>query len=178
MINLLPFFYKEELEKDDIYKIVLNFAFIFCFFSTTLILTFLLIYFQLKAKLDVLQIEVSTQEKMRGDSLQNDLKNKMSDISKTIAEIISFYNKQIYSTSILEKVFNSLPEGVRLTSFSWQKESGNVIISGFAPTRKTLFELKNNLELVPEFSEIEFPPQNWIKGTDIEFQTTFKIKHQ
>jgi len=37
-----------------------------------------------------------------------------------------------------------------------------------------LYEFNKNLE--KEFFEVDFPLQNWVKPTDIDFQATFKIK--
>ncbi len=104
-----------------------------------------------------------------------ELSEKITEASQTILKLQSFYNNRIDSTEILEKVFLTLPKGVYLTSVSWQREALLVALSGFSPSRELLFELRNNLQEQRHFGEINFPPQNWIKPTNIDFQATFKV---
>ena len=79
---------------------------------------------------------------------------------------------------VLEKIFKVLPPEIKLTAFSWKKSTDQISISGFSPNREVLFSLQKNLEGENQFidkSTISFPPQNWIKSSDIDFSVTFKL---
>ena len=106
--------------------------------------------------------------------------------NQTFSKLKSFYQNQTYLTEILEKISETLPEQVYLTNLSFifqlegeknqEKQVIKVNLFGFSKTRDILLEFKKNLEVRETFKEIYFPPSNWIKATDINFNITFKIK--
>jgi Tfp pilus assembly protein PilN len=178
MINLLPPQYKQELKKEENLKLVLILGIIFLIFLISLTLILLAIKIYIGEQVESLKFLIE-KEREKSETRQNlELREKIEKTSQTISKLESFYEEKIYFSAILENIFQTIPEGVYLTSLTIvEKENiAQISLSGFAPTREILFELKNNLESKKQFSEINFPPQNWLKPTNIDFTATFKIK--
>ncbi len=85
-------------------------------------------------------------------------------------------------TQVLEKISKLLPSGTYLTNFNLnlppKKEEfwAQISLSGFSESREVLLSFKENLEKEAEFAEVYFPPENWVKPSDINFTVTFKLK--
>jgi len=168
MINLLPLSEKKALIEEENWKIVLILGFLVLIFliSLTLILLSIKIY---------LSGYVESQKIFLRQSYPQDLEKTIEITNQNLSKLNSFYQGQIDLTSILEKISNSLPPQIYLTSLSYQKERKKVSLLGFAPTRQILLEFKKNLEKEKDFSEIYFPLQNLVEPIDINFSVTFKI---
>lgn len=154
--------------------LILSLVFLFFLISLALILFSVKLYIQSSS--DALEILVLTEEKRAEKNGALEISSQIAKANENIEKLLVFYEKQPSLVALLEAIFQTLPEGVALDSISWQKETGQVAISGFSPSREILFGLKSNLEAKEEFTEVFFPPQNWIKPAGINFQATFRIK--
>ena len=83
----------------------------------------------------------------------------------------------------LEEISKIIPSEISLTNLSIfsekKKNEGQTIkvsLSGFAPTRKSLFYFRKKLKEAEFFKNVSFPPSNWIKPTDIDFSINFEVK--
>jgi len=173
MINLLPPEEKKILQIEENWKLVLILGSLILIFLICLILILFSIKFSISGKVQSQKIIIEMEEKDFKKAETQDFREKIISINKNLSKLNSFYQEQVPLTEILEKISELLTPEVYLTSLSYQKETSKISLSGFAQTRETLFELKKNLER--EFKEVYFPPQSWIKPTDIDFQATFKI---
>jgi len=175
MINLLPPLYQQELRQEENRRLILILGMLFLIFliSVTLILFSVKLFIQ--GKLESVNVLLNLEEKTLQTSEIQSLRERINSINQNLSKLNAFYEKQISSISVLEKVFKTLPPGIYLSAFSWQKNTSQVAISGFSPNREVLFLFQNNLEESKEFSGIELPTQNWIKPVDIDFRVTFKI---
>lgn len=176
MINLLPPQYKSELKKEENWKLILILGILFLIFLISLISILLAIKFYLQGELELTKASLDLEEKSLKTSGIQDLREKIKLFNQNLSKLNNFYEKQTSAITILEKIFKTLPPEISLTSFSWQKNTSQVALSGFSPNREVLLRFQKNLQEVKEFTEIDFPAQNWIKPTDIEFYVTFKIK--
>ena len=175
MINLLPPQYKQDLKKEEIFHIVLILGTISLIFFVSLALILLIIEIYLKAEVKSLNLLNNTKSISPELTQADQFREKVTKNFQNISKLKSFYKDKSDVTEILGTIFRAIPNEISLTSLYWQKETGIVTISGFAPNREALFELRNNLQAEKRFSDIKFPPQNFIKQTDIDFQSTFKI---
>lgn len=175
MINLLPPSYRAELKQEENRKLILILGMLFLIFliSLTLILFSVKIYIQ--GQLESIKVLAGLEEKTLQTSEIQGLRDEINLTNKNLSKLNSFYKKQADSIGVLEKIFKTLPSEIHLTAFSWQKNNDQVTISGFSPSREVLFNFQKNLEGSKDFTEIKFPPQNWIKSADIDFYVTFKL---
>ncbi len=175
MINLLPPRYQQELRQEENRRLILILGTLLLIFliSVTLILFSVKLYIQ--GQLESVKVLVDLEEKTLQTSVIQNLRERVNSVNQNLSKLNAFYEEQISSISILEKVFKTLPPEIYLSAFSWQKNTSQVAISGFSPNREVLFLFQKNLEEAKEFGEIRFPTQNWIKPADIDFYVTFKI---
>jgi len=177
MINLLPLEQKKELRQEEILKLVLILGIIFLAFliSLTLILYLIKISFLIDFEFQKISFE---ERKKEIEKLKiQELKEKIKNYNLIISQLESFYQRQVDLTSILEKILETFPEKIYLTSFNFNSQNFQFFLTGFSPNREILLQFKKNLEERSDFlKEIYFPPANWLKTTDINFSVNFKIK--
>lgn len=174
MLNLLPLQQKGELLQEERWKLSLILGILILIFLLFLILFLLSIKFTISSKVQSEKIIRETEEKeFEKVEIQN-LRGKIVLINQNLAKLVIFYEEQTHLTGILEKISGILAPEMYLTSLSYQEAISKISLSGFAPTREILFDFQKNLE--KEFKNVDFPPKNWVKPTNIDFQATFEIE--
>jgi len=180
MINLLPQKQKDELKQEENFKLTLILGIV----TLASLICFALILFSIKisigGQLSYQKIFLE-QKKAESSQLQN-LEEKMKSLNSILKELNSFYQNEANLVEVSRLISGFLPREVYLTTLHFnkaaglekEKYSGEVFLAGFAPSRETLTVFKKNLE--KEFKEVYFPPENWVKPTDISFTATFKLK--
>jgi len=186
MINLIPEKNKNRLLMEKNKKITIILSFLLLFFLASLIL----ILFAVRIYTNV---QVELNEKLLADSREEFYESEIQEFQEKIKsanllfkDISVFYDRNVYSSEILKKISNILPESFYLTNFSMkldikEKESKatkrdiTVTISGFAPLREGLLSFKESLEKEEGFKDVSFPAANWVNKEDINFYITFKL---
>ena len=178
MINLLPPKQKGELLLREQQSLILILGILFLSFLLSLSLILLSIKISISGDLEIQKITL--EERGKEVSFNRELEEKIKNSNQLLSDLNSFYQSQSNLTQILEKISGFLPSGTYLTNLNLnplQKEKGiQISLSGFCQSRELLFSFKENLEKEGSFSEIYFPPENWLKPIDINFNVTFKIK--
>lgn len=178
MINLLPPEQKNELKREEKRKLVLILGIIFLTFLLCLLLILLSIKISISSELNSQKNLLAIEEARYSTPEIKDFQGKITVVNGKLSEISVFYQEQPDLAAILEKLSANIPPKVYLTNLSWQKDVAQMNISGRAPLRDDLTALKINLEREASFSEVYFPPSNWLKSKDIDFYVTFKAKLQ
>lgn len=173
MINLLPPQQKQELLGEERFKLILILEILFLVFLILLSLILLSIKIYISGQSDFQKILANLGEKELSQSKA--LKEKLNSINQDLSKIDSFYERQFNLTEFLERISKIIPEEIYLKSFSYQKDTSQITISGFSPTVEVLVDFKESLEKQEDFKEIHFPSDVWIKLVDIDFDLTFKI---
>ena len=103
---------------------------------------------------------------------------EIKELNKKLEQVAVFYERQIYLNDLLAEVFQKLPPGSYLTSFSFVKDLGQdkINLVGFSPTREKLLDFKKTLEADSRFAKVNFPPGNWVSSTDVDFYLSFEMK--
>lgn len=177
MINLLPEKEKKEIEKIEKKnrRIALEIAIILsvvCF-----LLSLVWIDVNLRGVTDYQKIIIEAQEKEKL-SLDKNIEQSFLSVNK----VNSFLEKNLYVSDILNEISQNIPSGIHLTEISERRveEKGkkeiNFSLSGIAKDRLVLFDFKKSLE--KNFSEVIFPPSNWIEPENIEFHINIKINEE
>jgi Tfp pilus assembly protein PilN len=176
MINLLPPKEKKDLLLREQKNIVFSLEILFLAFLISLSLILLAIKIWFAKDLEIQQLFL--EEKKKEVLLQKDFEEKIINLNQTLLNLKSFYQKQISLTQVLEKISHLLPRGIYLTNFNFnlKEKEGQITLTGFCQDRETLLSFKKILEENGSFSEVYFPPENWVKPTDINFVVSFKIK--
>jgi hypothetical protein len=179
MINFLPPEEKKILKMEERWRLTLILEILALFFFTCLILILFSIKIYVSGKAESQKVAIETEGKEFKNPETQKLKEKISAANKSIIDLNSFYQSQVYLTDTLEKVSSNLPLGTYITDFSCQRQVlekdqiFRITLSGFAPDMDTLFELRKNLE--KNFStKVDVKEESWIKPS--EFQLSFEIK--
>lgn len=175
MINLLPPQQKEELLEEEKFKLVLILGIIILAFLISLTLILFSIKTSLLADLEIQKIYFEQRKKELESPRIQELEGKIKNYNLTLSKLIVFYQNQLDSTSILEKISKTLPEETYLTSFNFNPQFSQFSLTGFSPNREKLLQFKENLEKTEGLKEIYFPPGNWVQSTDIDFSVTLRI---
>jgi len=173
MINLLPSFQKEELEKREKITFALHIGISVLASLVSFLLLLSGIYFYFLGELKDRQAILEAKLKYLNSEAEKEILAKNRFLSK----ILSFESERKEFCPVLEKIFQLLPEGIRLDSISVSKEdTGKIQISltGFSQDREKLISLREILQR--NFSEVSFPTQVWLKEKDIDFSVSFKTK--
>lgn len=181
MINLLPPQSKEELRKEENWKIVMilgiNVLLVLVCFSLILYSINLFISGETRAQ----KILYQEREKEFQTPQMQSLQKNLTTFNLTLSQLDSFYGSQFSATEILEEISETIPSGIYLTNLSITPKSGKerlieCTLAGFSPTRETLLRFKENLEKKEGFEGVSFPPVSWVKQNDISFTVNFRIK--
>ena len=173
MINLLPPQYKAEFKEEENWKLTLILSLLFLIFLVCLILILFSIKISISGQVEAQKILLLQEEKNFEESQIQNLEEKITTSNQVIFKLNSFYQDQISLAGILEKIFETLPSSVYLTTLAFNLDQFSLF--GYSPTREILLEFKKNLEKEELFEEIYFPPSNWVKPFDIDFSVNFKI---
>jgi hypothetical protein len=181
VINLLPPQYKNELRNEEKWKIILNLEiFLFGFLiALTLILLSVKINVEGLDKAYLILNEsgqkVIKLEKEHTQTLgvQN-LKEEVKETNDNLSKLNSFFKEPPDLILTLGRISELLPPNSYLTDFSYQRDSNQIILSGFCENREVLFQLKKNLESQGDLKDFYFPSSNWLNPDN--FKLSFKLE--
>ncbi len=181
MINLLPTRYRDEVRQEENRKLISILGILFLLFLISAILILFSVKIYIQGQLDSVKVLADLGERTLKIAEIQRMEQEIKSANKNISKLSTFYGKQRDTTGILEKIFKTLPPEIRLTAFSWRKETDDISISGFSPSRDILFSFQKNLKAQSQFIDqttIDFPSQNWTKSSNIDFYVTFKLANQ
>jgi hypothetical protein len=178
MINLLPQSEKKLIKNKEKEKISLILEIIIFNFFLSLILILFSIKIYTAGLVESEKIIFDQTKKELETSEFKDVAQRVNLMNKNFSNLKSFYDNQNSVISVIEKLFQTLPDGIYLTSFSYTKNDFQINISGFSGNRDILIEFKNNLEKNNNFEKISFPESTWINATGTTFNLNFKFKNE
>ncbi len=115
----------------------------------------------------------SAQSKLKLEGFK-ELHETVSQTNNQITELAKIQQTQVSYLSILGKIVEIIPAGVRLSNLSFSQNK--VDLDGFSSNRQLVLDMKQALEHDPHFEKIESPITNLIKSTNIDFHFSFQIK--
>jgi len=193
MINLLPEAEQAVIKKE--LKIKIRSCFLFCcsifLISLFLIVAIFDVYWlgekeDLKIEFNSLSKAISHLENSSSMKEKERIEKNLSIFEKNLESQTYFYSfllKPLSQVTPASIYFKSL--SVTYSSpFSKKKKKNakknerklNVSLTGYAPNRIILLELKENLERADWVTDFYFPPSNWIEDKDINFYLRFNLK--
>jgi len=178
MINLLPPEEKDKISADVRIKVLKIFWFLILFFILCLIAFFGFINLYVKIQLDGQIAQISQHSGASPSAVASDLKKNIDSLNSDLSKINEFYGKKIYFSEILDKISQIMPENVYFANLSIikGKNGTKISVSGFAPSREELLELKKNLDKESDyFKDVSFPQSDWVKPHDIDFFISFSL---
>lgn len=181
MINLLPPQQKKEILKEEKLKLIFILGVLLWLFLVVFVLFLFLIKIYSAIITENQKIIVERAKMSFEASGAQNLEEEIRLINQKLVRLDTFYQEQADLSEFVSNVSNILPKKLYLTSLSLnplsqKKNKFQIYLAGLAPTRQLLLEFKKNLDAHSEFSEVDFPPSNWLKAENINFTVTFKIE--
>jgi len=177
MINLLPPQFKKKLEKERKQRLMLIWLMIIIFSLGCFYLILISFKIYLFGKIEVERILVDAQKKQFEEFNLKDTEKEILSLNENIQKILSFQKNTPFIGECLEKISILLPKDCYLFSLSIipsdKEKKCTVSLSGYIKERESLVEFKKRLEKEDSFSNIYFPPSNWVKPKDINFFVRF-----
>jgi Tfp pilus assembly protein PilN len=174
MINLLPPKEREKViwEKKLRLVFILGFLAIFCLLTLWLALSAIKIHINSQKEAQIILTEI---EKNKSSQLQ-ELRRRIQKINQTLTKINKFYDDQILTSELLERVSNLLPRDVYLETFVFDKSKGEVRFSGTVRTLESLNRLREKLQKEDGFEDIDFSIATYVPSENIDFKVKFIFK--
>ncbi|MBI2643916.1 MAG: PilN domain-containing protein [Candidatus Wildermuthbacteria bacterium] len=182
MINLLPPSYKEELQREEQFRIfaTIAIALICGLLSFALILLSIRIYARGVVSNETFQISSMKTISKEGEQIKEEIKNR----NATLSGLTSFYDHNTSAYSLMKEIEATLPSDVALTSFSFSSSATKekevqwrIALAGIAPTRESIHVVQENLKKNPNFAKVSFPSTTWTgPATNVAFNVTFEAK--
>lgn len=181
MINLLP--PKEQgellLKKNQRLVIVLGNTVVITVFCLILVLVAVKFYILQRAR-DYHVNFVNREAQYASEEFAN-LKNIIQNYNATLAKADTFYKKQSYISDSLKTILQvQRSQGLHVESIiikqGRDRSVDAITISGVADDRDDLLVFKKNIENSQSIKNINFPPENWVKPTEVNFYLTFDIE--
>lgn len=176
MINLLPQKEKGILRSEERKKIFLIFEILTLIFVICLIFILASIEIYISGRVEAEEIIFEQEKKEFETSEIKDFSNKIKSANQTFSYLNYFYKNQVKTVEIFSEIYETIPEGIYLTTFSYQRDISNVSLFGFSKSREILLQFKKNLEQKEDLEDIYFPPSTWIDSKDVNFNLNLKIK--
>ncbi len=149
---------------------------IFALFLISFGLGLLAIYFYLQGEYnfqkilkDSLNLELNRADKIK-------LKEQILKFNQDLTFIDSFFKRSKEISGALKVLSQHLTDDFKVELISYEKTSNSISLTGKVGQRQELLKLKSSLEAEPLFSEVDFPPSNWVKDKDINFFIKIKLQ--
>ena len=175
MINLLPLQEKKEMMARKKLRLALIFEIGLLLFLISCSLAFFSVKAYLGGEIDSEKINLSQRQKEVDQETVSGFEKDIEELNQKLKRVWSFYENQISLAKVLEQIYENLPSGAYLTSFT-SSYGSKINVAGFMPTQEELLVFKKNLEKIKEFKEIDFPLVNWVSAKDVDFYFTFEIQ--
>lgn len=180
MINILPLKEKKELllEKNKKLTIILGIVVLVCLVWFALILLLLKIYIseEIRQQEIILNDSKKKYEVFNFSSLENIVKKYNADLEK----VNNFYSEEKYFSDAIRVIFAiERPVDLRMENIFLERNEKNgrinAAISGLSGNRENLLRFKDDLTDNSKIENVYFPPDNWTKEANIDFNSTFIV---
>ncbi|MDO8529896.1 MAG: hypothetical protein Q7S10_00575 [bacterium] len=179
MINLLPPKEKQALVSQQNKKLVIVMGNVVLISLCSLALVLLSVKFYILGELTYHKFILSATEKKYETPDFLFFKGLIQDYNISLTRMHNFYKNEMPVSDVIKAILEvPKPEGLHLTDIKIEKGAkGNKItatISGISDNRDSLALFKSGIESNIHMKNVYFPPNNWIKPSDLPFYLTFE----
>ena len=179
MVNLLPPEEKEALKIKKNKRLIIVLGIIILSFLVCLILVLASLDLYILGQTSYQRVALDNAEKKYETPGLVDMKNMIVKYNTALTNLKNFYKKEVYFSEVLKTILQiHIPAGLYLTNINLtQGDNGKVkvALSGMSDTRDNLQIFRDSFENNKKIENLDFPANNWIKPTDINFYFTFEV---
>lgn len=176
-INLLPREDKRDLEWDRRRRITVAAAIRLVMGAAVLWAMLAGVAWYLRAEADRIAAELVSQRELLA---QSELQQLETNFKKTVqlAEAVRAVAGSAQTASpVLIEVAQLVPSGVELKTIEYIAKGRRVSLRGHAPTREMVIRIESAIRSEPRYTNVDAPPTNLVKPTNIDFSFAFTIAH-
>ncbi|HEV7424452.1 MAG TPA: hypothetical protein VGO21_04655 [Candidatus Paceibacterota bacterium] len=173
MINLIPNEQKKKQIKSFYYRLTVVYLLAFSVCILIAVAAMAPSYFLAYVKEDLVNKKLATQQKESVPIPDQETLSVIKDLNSKLALVENNENNKF---SISQKVINAIlvkkMASIKITDISYQNDplKGKLIsIQGTAPSREILLLFRQALEDDSDFTQVNLPISNFVKGSDIQF---------
>lgn len=178
-LNLLPPEDQQRVGRDRLIRFFTytnSVIFIILLVGNTLLLpTYFFLFFQERGARELL----AAQQQTAHTEQTRETEARITQINAALARFQKSYTpaKDSLAASITSSITNA-PAGITLSFFSFEKETGAIILRGHALTRNDLLQYISLIREHPSFSRVESPVENILRDKNISFTLSFSIRNE
>ncbi|MBD3247923.1 hypothetical protein GF382_01375 [Candidatus Falkowbacteria bacterium] len=169
-INLVPETTKKEISLRRTYGLIKGTGYIFVFLAVVISAVFIFSRTFLLENTDP-----DTTEKTMVSLNNKEVSKKPRLINQKVKSVLSVQEKNYSHFDIIKNISEKVPPGITFSRLKINTDEAKLEIKGKADLRENLLSLKANLENDPFYANIDFPLQNILSKTDINFGITAKL---
>lgn len=169
-LNILPQKFKKEIKLSRIYKVIKNIILLLVFLTMITATIFLLGDLALQVYLSedsAISILSSSSYKELDDQVKI-VEEKMDYITNMQGDFISW-------SKLIEDIMVRTNDDIVFSKITVDKEDHQLVLVGYAKTRKNFLDLKKQFKNSPSYLDIDFPIQNILEKNDINFNMTITV---
>ena len=174
--NLLAKEDQKDIRLEKATAAVLNF-FIWVVMSLIILAVFIIagrIY--LTSELSTTETKIDLQKQVVSQDENQQLKKTLDEFNTHLLNLVNLDEHQGQWSEVLISFARLIPKDVSIDSFTAERETGRIRISGFASSRESVLQLRQNLLAAADFTDVNFPLSNLVKPTNLSFNYTFFVK--
>jgi hypothetical protein len=120
-------------------------------------------------------LSLQAQALEEGDALAknqelNNAVSRVNEVNLLAENVIKFESSIVYPQSIINPLSASRPEGVSISYYKVNYETGEIILRGVAATRMSLLDFKNSLESLEKITSVSLPISILVQEADINYE--------
>ena len=120
-------------------------------------------------------LSLQAQALEEGDALAknqelNNAVSRVNEVNLLAENVIKFESSIVYPQSIINPLSASRPEGVSISYYKVNYETGEIILRGVAATRTSLLDFKNSLESLEKITSVSLPISILVQESDINYE--------
>lgn len=168
-MNLLPQNIQRRLRRDYLFRFFGTLCVVICIGALIGAGTLLAPYLLIQGKMADLTAEIRNSAALF-------LVHKTTDLQKALIEANAMTKallpvSSLHPTGTFQKIISAKPAGVRIISFSLEKnqKEASTRIQGIAASRNDILTFTQNLEKEKKFKDVSVPVSDFAKAENIEF---------
>jgi len=124
-------------------------------------------YQEIQKKISLEQSRIIYAETVEG------MERKVKEINKELIDLRRVQNERSNLYQIIENISDDLLSDVKVYNLDVNSETKKITISGYSASRENLLSIKNTLETLSKYQDIDFPLSNLVNSKDINFRFSF-----
>lgn len=103
--------------------------------------------------------------------------NKVNETNNQISTMTNIQNEFVKWSSLLKILSENISDGISLNQLTLSREKNTIHLSGTAAARDDLLKLKDFLDRLDFFHQINFPISNLLERNNINFEISAQISN-